>query len=382
LLATNPLDVGNDVRVSARFVPQAAYTWGENLGSTPTVSDHPGLALYEGYASVGSKYYQLDAGRFAMDYGDALVIGNLGWNEAARAFNGGRVRVTPTETPFYVDFFATLVNEGRLLSSEPISGDSYFYGIYAGLGPVVQKDFDLDVYLLGQTIEKNDTFSVVDPTDSSNTTVGRQKAATEMTLGARVKSKLDLLDYRAEVGVQFGKKSPVPTFAAPLPHTRSKFAYQLDGEVGVSPLKGLRVGLEGLIASGDDPATADEDEGWNELYPTSHKFLGFADIIGPRTNVASGVLHLSYKPVEAFVFSVDGHYFSRPQAAGADQKDGAIGAEIDANVLYAIGKGASVRAMHAIFLPNEDFWQAKSQTPGDASSAMHFFELQFGYEFK
>ena len=49
--------------------------------------------------------------------------------------------------------------------------------------------------------------------------------------------------------------------------------------------------VEGIYASGNDPAT-EKHEGWDELYPTAHKFLGLADVFTravKRTNVRSGV---------------------------------------------------------------------------------------------
>jgi hypothetical protein len=170
-----------------------------------------------------------------------------------------------------------------------------------------------------------------------------------------------------------------PTFASTNPSAVSKFAYQADAEIGISPAEGFRVGLEGLYASGNDLAT-EKDEGWNQLYPTAHKFLGFADIAGGRSNVASAVLHLK-AAFEPLTIGVDAHYFSRPEA-GPDDQDGAVGSEIDTNVLYAFGGGASLRGMYAIFLPNEDFWEPKSTSPDVAGDPLHYFELQFGYDFK
>jgi hypothetical protein len=380
-LSTTPVDVGNGVLVSGSFTPQAAYTWGENAGSNPTVSDHPTLGLYEGYASVGNGHYRVDGGRFAMNYGDALVIGDLDWNEAARAFNGVRLHLTPSETPFYIDAFGTIILDGRAQTQQPVSGDTYFYGIYAGLGPLLAKETDFDLYLLGLTTEKNRKVALSNPMDPSMTAVGMQKSGTVATLGTRFKGHVSLLDYRAEAGLQFGSKALAPTYMAPRPDTRKKLGYQLDGEVGVSPVKEFRVAVEGLIASGDDLSSTDKDEGWDELYPTSHKWLGLMDVIGPRTNVTSGVLHLKAVPVEPLTITVDGHYFARPQK-GTDKKHGGVGGEIDTNVAYAIGKGASVRGLYGVFLPNEDYWSTKSLTPDDAKDPIHYVEVQFGYVFK
>jgi hypothetical protein len=105
------------------------------------------------------------------------------------------------------------------------------------------------------------------------------------------------------------------------------------------------------------------------------------DVIGGRTNVSSAVLHLKVTPVEPLSLLVDGHYFARPER-GADRKHGGAGGEIDANVVYAIGKGASLRGLYGVFLPNEDFWSKKSPDPANAGTPLHYVEVQFGYVFK
>lgn len=376
-LKTVPVEV-QGLKVSATFAPQAAYTWGENTGATPTVSDHPQLALYEGYASVASSVLEFSAGRFAMNYGDALVIGDLGWNEAARAFNGARFRVTPGKPGVHVDAFATLIAEGRTTTLEAFEGDSYFYGIYAMLGPAITAGLELDAYLLGHSTAGSETVRL----DSTDPTVtGDLDSATELTLGLRVKGKAGIADFRAEGGIQGGARPVAPSLMARAPSSRSKFAAQIDAELGVAPLKGFRVGVEGLYATGDDLSTPDEDEGYNELYPTTHKFLGWMDIIGTRTNIASGVLHVAYAASDALKLALDAHYFYRPEANAAG-RDGSVGSELNLNAAYSFGGGAAVRGMYGIFLADEDFWTAGAAMANDAGDPLHFFELQFGYEFK
>lgn len=381
LLATNPVDAGGGVMVSATFVPQAAYTFGESGTATPTLSDHPALQLYEGFASVGTSAYRLDVGRFMLDYGDALVIGNLGWNELGRAFNGARVRLTPLDEPIFIDAFVTLLDEGRTTSQEPVAGDTYFYGVYAGLGALIDKAIDWDVYALGLSVADNEELTVADPMDATNTAPADRDGATEITLGSRLRGKLAPIDYRAEAGLQFGRRTVQPSFARPAPDARSKLGYQIDAELGVTPVPGFRVGVEGLIASGDDPTTPDEDEGYNELFPTAHKFLGLMDVIGPRTNIASAVLHLNVAALDPLLLALDLHHFSRLEP-GADGKDGTVGQELNFNALYTIGAGASLRGLYGIFLPDEGFWETKAPDPDEAGDALHYVEVQFSYEFK
>ena len=380
-LKTDPIDVGDGVYIAAAFVPQAAYTWGENTGATPTVTDNPALQLYEGYASVGTKKFRLDVGRFSMMYGDALVIGDVAWNEVGRSFNGARLRLTPTETPAYIDGFVTLINEGRTVTQKPVSGDNYFWGVYAGLGPLIaKKKFDLDLYWLNFSTARSSKVTLTGGMPPT-TKVGDQDAAWEATLGARVKGATELVDYRAEAGYQFGTRSVVPTFARPEPADLERSAYQIDAEIGITPVKGFRVGIEGLMASGDDLETLDKNEGYNELYPTGHKWLGLTDVLGPRTNITSAVLHLKAQPTEAWSVMADAMYFAQPEE-DALETDGALGSEIDIWTDYAIGRGALFRALYGVFLPNEDYWLPRATSEDVAGNPIHYFEVQFGIDFK
>ncbi|HEX6274626.1 MAG TPA: alginate export family protein [Polyangiaceae bacterium] len=380
-LKTGEVDVGDGVFIAAAFVPQAAYTWGENTGANPTTTDFPGLALYEGYASVGTKKYRLDVGRFAMNYGDALVIGDVGWSEVGRAFNGARLRITPTETPAYIDGFVSIINEGRLVTQKPVSGDNYFWGVYAGLGPLlVKKKFDLDLYWLNFSTARSSRVPLTGGMPPT-TVVGDQDAAWEATLGARVKGATELLDYRAEAGYQFGTRSVAPTFARPEPADLERGAYQIDAEIGVTPVKGFRIGIEGLMASGDDLETLDKNEGYNELYPTGHKWLGLTDVIVPRTNITSAVLHLKAQPTEAWSLMADAHYFAQPEK-DALETDGSLGSEIDVFTTYAIGRGAELKALYGVFLPAEEYWLPRATSEDVAGNPIHYFELQFGIDFK
>ncbi len=354
-IATNPVDVGGGKSVSAMVAPQAAGTH-STQGTPETIGDVPNVGFYEAYARLAGSGFALDVGRFRMDYGDALVIGDLGWNETARAFQGGRVRFSG-ESGFYTDIFATLIREGSAATQAMFDGDQYFLGVYAGLGPLIGA-LDLDVYLLSLT-----TASI--PGDAMAMTTD-QEGSSFFTFGARVKQTIDMFDYRLEAGLQVG------TTSVPQADARDKLAWQVDGGIGISPVKGLRIGLGGLAASGDKASSADKDEGWNQLYPTAHKFLGLADVFGGRTNAASGNFDISFKASDALVLKVQGHALSRLEENAAGEKY--QGTEIDTHIIHPIGGGAALRGMYAVFLPNKDYYAG-------LDDKVHFFEAQFGYNF-
>ncbi|MDD9936574.1 MAG: alginate export family protein, partial [Myxococcales bacterium] len=153
------------------------------------------------------------------------------------------------------------------------------------------------------------------------------------------------------------------------------FAYHLDAELGVNVADDrVRIAGEGLLASGDDPSTTEDNEAYDHLFPTAHKWLGFSDIIGARSNVGSGVLHLVFKASEQVKLTADGHIFLRPQPTAATGNDGYAGAEVDLGGVYAIGGGLKTRLGWAIFLPDEDHY--------GTTDPAHFVEAELRYDLK
>jgi hypothetical protein len=219
-------------------------------------------------------------------------------------------------------------------------------------------------------------------------TVSREAAA-EITLGARAKQRLGAIDYRVEAGLQAGSRARALPMAPAMPpaelESASVLAYHADAELGVFALDDrLRFGLEGLIASGDDPSTAEEAEGWNELYPTAHKFIGLADIVVQggvkRTNLVSGVAHVTARPIADLTLQLDAHLFARPEAINAMVDSGYAGMELDAGAAYALGKGLTLRALYALFVPDEDFYPVGAAA-GPADPA-HYLEVELRYDLK
>lgn len=337
------------ISASAVFSVQASGFLGH---LSTTIGDAP-FRVYEGYAHIRGKRHSLDLGRFSMNYGEALVIGNVDWHQAGRSFEGVRAGLLGPGGQYRVDLFATQINEGLPLSGNG-DGDSYFYGAYALLGPLYSSTMALDVYALGRTfMETPDVLVGPGPPVLST-----QAHATTATLGARVKDRSGAWDYRFEGGVQLGTALTTPGMDSP-----SVFAFHGDLEVGYN--RGdLRVSLEALYASGDDPDTEDRHEGWNELFPTGHKWLGLTDVFGARTNVYGGALHLSYamgraKPAQpgaapgspSLIAKLDAHVFARPHRVNGST--GYAGAEFDAILVKPLGKGLKLSGLLGVFRPDQ-----------------------------
>jgi hypothetical protein len=357
LLTTAPLAVREGLDLQLRFAPQATGLW--HVGGDTL--DDPALGLHEGVLVLRGARLRGEIGRFEMVYGEHLVVGNVDWHETGRAFDGLRLRFAPRgDAGPWVDLFGAWLTEGFVEGpfGEPFgAGDQVFTGLYGALGPLLADGLALDLYALLRLWPTTDA-------------IQRQGAAMP-TFGVRVKNRSGLLDYRLEAGVQVGSRpAPVPTGETQAGDNPTVFAYQADLEVGIN-LAGdaLRIALEGLVASGDDPETADEREDWDQLFPTAHRWLGYMDFVGPRTNVTSGVLHVAYR-AQPWLFTVDGHAFWRPEPPPG--QDSYFGTELDLGVLYALGNGLHVRGGYGLFLPAEDV----------APDPLHFVELELRFDLR
>jgi len=402
-IGTGLLDLGQGLKVGLQFTPQATGTFG-NLTQTPgapnTIVD-ANLGLHEGFARVQGAHARFDAGRFELNYGDSLMIGNLDWNEIGRTFDGARVRISESPTSAWLDVFATLLDEGRAdfsrggtLDTAPGIGlgDIYLLGAYGAFGPAITKGLDLDAYSFVRAWGTAKNLRVT-PSNAMSPTYRRENAS-EATFGARAKQKIGIFDYRTEVGVQTGSRPRgVAAATAMTPPTQTVqdvnvLAYQADLELGVSfAADTFRVSLEGMYASGDDPSTPNKNEGWDELYGTAHRFLGLSDAFAQggqkRTNVASGVLHLTAAATKTLTLQADGHIFARPErSAQFFNQRGFAGGEVDVGAVLLLAKGLKLRGTYAIFMPNSDLYHDTLPAPSVAKGAdpVQFCEVELRYD--
>ncbi len=365
-LGIGPIDIGRSHTVSMQFTPQATGT----LGVLPSTLAVPAIGVYEGYLRIANPFLKLDAGRFMMNYGDSLVIGSLDWNEAGRSFDGFRARITPGGGTAWVDLFYTLTGEGWPLRNDPYgAGDQMFMGVYTDIGSLIRPSMNLDLYALGLSNPRSHNIQI--GTDMMGAPIlGTREGAFEVTVGARIKDRIGLLDYRVEGGAQFGDRLAAAVTASAV----DVRAFQIDGEVGLNFADDtFRVGLEGLYATGND-ITTPEAEGWDQLFPTAHKFLGLSDAFGARTNATSGVLHLSYKPISDLQLLADLHVFARPRSTTSGGPNGYAATELDVAANYALGNGLRLWGLYGLFAPNDDFY------PSD--DLLHYVEVELRYDLR
>ncbi len=366
-VTTGALPLVGDFVGRVHFAPQASGYWGTS-GVGGTVGE-ANLGIYEGYFSIANPEFEFQAGRFAMNYGDAVVIGDLGWHESGRAFDGVRARHQGKQV--FVDAFMTSVAEGWPAMGAPaFAGDTYFWGMYFGLGRYISPTLDLELYLLGRTRATTDGL-----TDAATGATYDLEGGTLLTQGVRAKLVLGHWDFLTEAGVQTGGTPGAPTDALDLvAEGRETLAYQVLAEVGARPVTSFRVAAGGALASGDDPATTTY-EGYDDLYATGHKFLGWTDVIGARLNVLSGYLSFAVSLTKSLEAIAVGHLFGRPSPGGLGRvgPEAFAGTEVDLQLTQRLGKYVALRAAYCWFDANAGHYAS-----GDVAQ---FFETQAGLTF-
>lgn len=367
-LQTTPIALTEGYSLVVKVTPQLSGFW--HVGGD-TLEDS-GLLVHEGLMRFQGPNFKLEAGRMEMAYGDELVVGAVRWNHVGRAFDGARLHVEPGDGA-YVDMFAMQLTEGTVevaagtgqTGDTLTAGDRYFLGLYAGFGPKIKKGLELDFYLFDVRVPPF-SYTVEDVTTDV-------LGGDELTVGLRTKGKVSLVDWRVEVGAQLGSRAVAAAQVGAQ-------GMQADAELGVNlgVLSGLRLGVEGFYASGDDATTTDVNEAWNPLFPTAHKWLGWMDYVdkkGNRSNIMGGVGHLKLGILPPLNLLMDVHQFSRPQPALEGQSSG--GMELDTGLSYSVGKALTFRGTYNIFVKNE----ADAALSASDKDTLSMVELEMGAKF-
>ncbi|MGE3608300.1 MAG: alginate export family protein [Bacteriovoracaceae bacterium] len=318
------------------FAPQFSRISGSTdyVSGTTTVQQssgqlyNPRLDMHEAYIALRptqDENLHLIVGRQELAYGDHLILGSVPWHRIGRAFDGGRVsyKISPRLT---VDAFMMKLLENQsapATTSTPSTTDrngnqdTNFNGIYI-YGDQGKYLTNTDFYILKK----------------ENSAVGSFSDTT--AYGLRLKSKMGEtnIDYRAESTLEQVKL---------LGESTLKDAYQYDLELGYTfPFYTTRMSFEYLSSS----------KNYDQLFPTAHKFLGYADQFS-RRNIKSYVAHLSTKPNEKVTFFADYHIFQRNNngygaynfggsSVGTVGNSRDIGNELDLVVAYDFTKTVQV----------------------------------------
>lgn len=329
---------------SMTFTPQFSRTLGEQTtGFTtntatgiPSQSSgstvDPALGVHEAYVNYQpNEDFSLKGGRQVLSYGDELIIGALEWNNVGRSFDAFKARYSYAGG-FSDLFFSKIIDNNTVTPNN--GGDVNLYGFY--------NSFDL-----GEAAKSVDAY-IFWKQDSSTTptsAVGTLAPTTNLGLfGLRAASHIRSLDYRIEGTIETGSAVD-----------QGKGAQQIDGELGYS----FESSLKPRLAAGYFYA----GRNYNQLYPTTHKWLGYADVVG-RRNIRGFAVHASAAMSDDFGVKIDFYSFSRASnsspaykkldttkaigtASGSSSK--ALGLEWDVTLTYKLSKPVTLLAGASYF---------------------------------
>lgn len=307
--------------LSGHLTLQHAEIWGEFGGDELTA---PPLSVFEARLRYHEyDWFFVDAGRFELAYGDQRVLGAVGWSQVGRAWDGVRVGLEPIDE-LNVDGFAVRYDDG---SGDFLRGDSFLLGAYATVvEPIEDVVETADVYLLYDLSE-----------------FGQEPVDSRITFGSRLAATLGDVDATAEGAFQFSPRCPT-VHDHRCSDALEVRAYFADLDVGYT-LSEIRSFVGTSIASGNDPET-ERIEAYDQLYPTGHAWLGYTDIIGPRSNLVElrGGVQGRYRWLN---YELAAHHFRRLQS---DVES--VGLELNAKLFADVVDGLEAGVGHGLFVPD------------------------------
>lgn len=255
-----------------------------------TTSNQKNLDLHQGYVEINPGppgHLRVIVGRQEWYYGDHRLIGNYGWDNVGRAFDGVKARYARGK--FFLDALAaqvsTAVTSGASTGSE-------LYGLYTQTAPRAGAEYE------GYWLLFDDHVAVAGETGTPGTTAIH-------ALGARVKDRIGRFDFVAEAAWEGGEFRGDDLRA---------HAFAAQGGAGFGAALKTRVFAGYDFATGDrNPADGKREEFYN-FFPTNHPLYGYMDYEGWR-NIKSPYAGISLARGRHFV-QAKRHDFSLDTARG------------------------------------------------------------------
>jgi len=221
--------------------------------------------LREAYATVGdadSSWITATAGREILSFGDERVIGPSDWLNMGRTFDTARIDLHATGLQVAV-FAASVIIARDGVIDHHIQGNN-LYGMYASLDKLIPHA-TLEPYLLWRVAPAGLRLA------ENGSGLG---ALSEVTGGARLAGTVGPLDFDAEMNKQTGSLGP-KTIDAWGGHWNAGVVIQ---RTAVRP----RLFMEYNYASGNKNPNGSTWGTHDEIYPSSHDKMDFADQFGWR----------------------------------------------------------------------------------------------------
>lgn len=312
-----------------------------NLGvNSSGLTNDTNLGIHQAYiemSNIITEGLSLQIGRFETVYGRHRLMGNVGWHNVGRSFDGGRL-VRKGKT-YSADIFCLKVLE-RSFDAPPNHKDWKIYGLHSTF---LQDRLDLFILYDWDQMKTGDNYDLA-----------------RFTIGSYFKNKLESgIGYEFDAAIQTGYQG-----------AEDISAYMIAGDLYYSPKHKMmfiysevsKMGIGFDITSGDDDITDDKIKTFNNLYYTGHKFRGYMDFfLGTSTQGLMDLILLraAVKPRPHCQISVDIHHFRTMEDHVTPDGDSskAIGQEIDITFKRKLQTGLAFQVGISTFIASDD-WKA------------------------
>ena len=318
-------------------------------GTRPTDVDSLDLQNAFGDVRLGlaeDDAFTIRGGRHELLFGDERLVGPVDWSNTRRTFDG--ISMIADIGGWRFTGFYTAPVEIQKHNFNEADEDQQFWGFHAAGEGIFGPDMGggLDFYWLG--LERENQVFNLDAGEEDRHTVG-------MRFYGLIPDTM--VDYEIEGAYQFGDVSGADISA-----------FMVTAEAGVAlPGAPAELRLEGGFdyASGDDEPGDGDVETFNQLFPTGHKHLGYADVIG-RQNIVDFRGRATLVPVGELKATIDTHYFllasdddalydasgNIVRAGGLDGSN-EVGWELDLTLAHPIGRHLVASGGYSHFFAGE-----------------------------
>jgi hypothetical protein len=320
-------------KFNINFSAQDVRTWG-SVGNV-AIDTKGLLSIYEANVDLlFNKKWSMKVGRQAISYDDDRIFGTLDWAMQGRRHDAAILK--------YKDSTWT-VNTGFAYNQ---NGDISKYTNYNVAG-----NYQNFQFLWANKVVGKANFSFLGVNTGTLKGAGDSTIVYSQTLGLRGEYKGDKFNFLGYGYYQGGQLS-----------TKYLNAYDVCAEVGYKPAKGFlaTLGTEILSGSSQTKVSTTQNNSFNPLFGTNHRFNGYMDYfyVGNHVNsvgLVDGYLRLSYAK-NKMLYSVNSHYFN----AAADVKDKTVltevkkkdpylGSELDFTLAYNYTEGVTIQAGYSQF---------------------------------
>ena len=284
----------------------------------------------------------IQVGRFGVSLHNERLIGQVGWHNIGRTTEGVLFKRSITDD---ITFIGSALQVMELNADDADGKNIMDPMFFVADVNFAEMGFDLFLYLL-----KN-----------GNATDDNHKL---MTFGAYSKRTFGSnMFYDAMFAMQSGSYDVAPATKST---TADVSGMMVNLELGMKMESGTKVSALVDYTTGDDPTTATENEGFNNLLYTGHKWNGYMDYFlgGMDAGLMDIALRVAHPVTESMWVKVDAHMFATVEDytkfGTVNEAATSIGNELDITVVKQSGN-MTIQGGLSIFLANEDWKGADAE---------------------